>query len=94
MLLNKLKAEGAMEELKIVLGWLLDTRRLMMSLPEEKHTSWVRDIEEAIEKKGLRMGALVSMAGRLNHSACIVPTLFHFLHRVRAVECSKHPPRS
>ena len=94
MSLNKMEAEGAMEEMKIVLGWLLDTRRLMTSLPEEKHTTWVRDIEEAIEKKGLRMDSLVSIAGRLNHSACIVPTLRHFLHRLRAIECSKRPPRS
>jgi hypothetical protein len=41
---DKVLAEGTPAELQIILGWQLNTRRLLMSLPDNKHTAWQRDI--------------------------------------------------
>jgi hypothetical protein len=43
--LVKLLAEGAPAEQQIVLGWLSETRRLLMSLPDDKHAAWLETIE-------------------------------------------------
>jgi hypothetical protein len=43
--IKKLMAEGQMSETKIVLGWLLNTRTLSISLPLNKHTKWSKDIK-------------------------------------------------
>ena len=37
---NKLSAEAGLEEQKTVLGWLIDTRRLLLSLPNNKFVAW------------------------------------------------------
>ena len=41
---DKLIAEGAIEEQKILLGWLYDTRCLIISLPLDKCSNWSKDI--------------------------------------------------
>ena len=41
---NKLLAEGRIEEVKMLLGWLYDTRRHLISLPDDKHINWSNDI--------------------------------------------------
>ena len=41
---RKLAAEGRLDERKIVLGWMLDTRRLTISLPEHKFLAWTSQI--------------------------------------------------
>ncbi len=35
--LNKLAAEAGLEEIKIILGWFFDFRRLLVALPENKY---------------------------------------------------------
>ena len=37
---DKMIAEGSAEERKICLGWMLDTRRLLVSLPNHKTIAW------------------------------------------------------
>jgi hypothetical protein len=37
---EKLCAKGTPAEIQIVLGWLLDTRRLLLGLPLDKYLSW------------------------------------------------------
>jgi hypothetical protein len=43
---KKLKAEGTFEEIKTVLGWVINTRSLSISLPPEKHQKWSADIQK------------------------------------------------
>ena len=38
--IDKCKAEGAPSEIKICLGWEIDTRRLLMKLPQHKYIAW------------------------------------------------------
>jgi hypothetical protein len=33
-----------MEETKIILGWLINTRELIIQLPHDKHFKWTNDI--------------------------------------------------
>ena len=49
--MEKAKAEGAAEEIKIVLGWILDTKRLLVSLPEHKYIAWTSQIDELLNQK-------------------------------------------
>jgi len=46
--LEKLNAEGALAEVKTILGWVLNTRQLIISLPEKKHHEWTQDIMNLI----------------------------------------------
>lgn len=47
---RKLSAEGRLEEIKIVLGWTIDTRRFLISLPHDKAARWIEDIKDIIKK--------------------------------------------
>jgi hypothetical protein len=46
--LEKANAKGTPNELLIVLGWLLDTRRLIISLPQDKFVAWTNDLKAII----------------------------------------------
>jgi hypothetical protein len=69
--LKKYAAEGRMEETKIVLGWLLNTRSLSISLPPDKYRNWVLDINLLINNKRVKHKHLETTIGRLNQVAGI-----------------------
>ena len=81
---DKMLAEGALEELKIILGWLYDTRRLLVALPKHKYIAWSDQIQEAINTRFIAYIDLDNIVGRLNHAACIIPLSRHFLSRIRS----------
>jgi hypothetical protein len=87
--LPKLLAEGSPAELQIVLGWRLNTRRLIVSLPDDKFIAWTRDIEDIVKTRRVSREQLESVIGRLNHAAAIMPLTRHFLGRLRALLASK-----
>ena len=80
---DKNKAEGAPEERKICLGWLLDTRRLLVSLPSHKAKAWKSQIEDLLARKSVDEETLVSILGRLENIATIIPMMGHFLNNIR-----------
>ena len=81
----KLIAEGIPAEVQIVLGWRLDTRRLLIALPDDKYLAWTDDLSR-IERTGeCRFKELDQLVGRLNHSAYVVPVTRNFLSRLRAL---------
>ena len=49
--LTKLSAEGAIEEVEMLLGWLYETHRHLVSLPDDKHRSWSNDIKKNAKRK-------------------------------------------
>ncbi len=75
--LIKLQAEGAPAEQQIVLGWMLDTRRLLVSLPDDKYTAWRSAIEHITKNKGCLKEDFDTLEGQLNHAAYVIP-LAHF----------------
>ena len=79
---NKLIAEGAIEGQKIILGWLYDTRRLLISLPLDKWSNWSKDLLDLIKNKQTSFHDLDTLIGCLNHVGYIIPTARHFLSRI------------
>jgi hypothetical protein len=80
--LKKFQAEGTPSETKTVLGWLLNTRSLRIYLPDHKYTAWKEDISAIITCEKVQETSLEQMIGRLNHVACIMEMLRHFLGRL------------
>ena len=66
--LLKLLAEGFAAE-HIVLRWLLDTRRLLVSHPGDKYSAWLTTIGRTIKDKGCAKRPLDTLEGQLNHAA-------------------------
>jgi hypothetical protein len=84
--LKKLAAEGTPSEIMTVLGWLLDTRRMLIKLPEDKASTWTADLDKLIHDgdQGFEIGLkrLESSQGRNIHIAAIVPGAMHFHSRM------------
>ena len=81
---TKLLAEGTPAEVQVVLGWDLDTRRLLILLPHDKYTAWSSDLEAIVKLGRVRFGELETVLGRLNHAGYIIPLSRHFLGRLQA----------
>jgi hypothetical protein len=47
--MNKLISEARLTEQNVNLGWLFDTRRLLISLPDNKTIAWIQEIDEMLE---------------------------------------------
>jgi len=76
--LKKFIAEGSLEETKIILGWKINSRALLISLPTEKPTKWKSDIDKLISSTRVTQKQLKVTLGRLNHLASIIPMMRHF----------------
>jgi hypothetical protein len=65
---------------------MIDTRRLMISLPINKVTAWTADINDLLLSNGRRvkLRTLETMVGRLQHVANIMVQGKHFLGRLRS----------
>ena len=80
---SKVKAAGALEDIKIVLGWVYNTRTLCLSLPELEFIACTKNIQDILSKDETNANNLESLIGRLNHTALIIPLARHFLTRLR-----------
>jgi hypothetical protein len=83
---KKVMAEGTPTESLTVLGWEIDTRRLLIRLPEKKALEWDRDLKFLIKQanKGWPIGIkrLETIQGRNVNVATIVPGAMHFQSRM------------
>lgn len=79
----KLVAEGIPMEIQIALGWLLNTRALLIMPPEDKFEAWSSDMQETVKNLRVKHGDLESTLGRLNHVGCVIPLARHFLSLLR-----------
>jgi hypothetical protein len=91
---KKVKAEGTPTEKLIVLGWLIDTRRMLIQLPTEKAALWDKELKEVfvLGNKGWPIGLkrLETLQGRNINVATIVPGAMHFQSRMyQAIERAK-----
>jgi hypothetical protein len=92
--LLKLLAEGAPAEIQIVLGWLMDTRRLLVALPDDKYQAWLATITRIVESKVCTKEDLETLEGQLNHAAYVIPLARHFLSRIRAARNARSNKKS
>ena len=79
---NKNKSEGDLKKVKICLGWIVDTRRLLMSLPEHKYIAWSKEAEGTLKAKQISGSALCSLLGRLEIITIIIVSMGHFLNNI------------
>eukprot|EP00956_Cyclotella_meneghiniana_P001492 scaffold1687_cov40-Cyclotella_meneghiniana.AAC.3 len=82
---DKFKAEAGATEIKMVLGWLCDYRRLLVSLPFNKFVAWINELQAIIDSKKAEAKQLEQNIGRLIHVAQILPEVYHFLNRLRCL---------
>ena len=82
--LKKFLAEATPEERKIILGWLVDTRRMLVALPESKVIGWTQSLRKLISQRHGTLAQLEQLDGRLNHACYIIPGARHFMGRVRS----------
>ena len=88
--IEKALAEGTPAEIQIVLGWLIDTHRLLISLPPKKFNRWIAELNAVLvtaQRNGrLRHRDLEPLLGRLELTANILVEGNHFLNRIRSAE--------
>jgi hypothetical protein len=84
---EKLLAEGRQEEVKVILGWLINSRIWRIFIPDDKAKRWMIDIDELIEKgrnkERVFRQELESILGKANEAAFIARELRFFLSRLR-----------
>ena len=81
--LSKLSEEGTLAEQFVLLGWKVNLRLLILSLPRDKFLAWSQDIAAIIKAKNASYQALDSIVGRLNHAAAALSLARYFLNRIR-----------
>ena len=81
--LAKLIAEAGLEETKTILGWYFDFRTLTVKLPLNKFTAWSNAIKSMIGSKSATAKELECNIGRLVHLSMVIPTIHHFMSRLR-----------
>ena len=80
---SKLLAEAGAEEIKIILGWIFNFRTLTIALPENKYVAWKVAILEILEAGNASFKKLEQMIGRLVHLVIVLPSIHHFMSRLR-----------
>jgi hypothetical protein len=85
---KKVQAEGTPTEVLTVLGWTIDTRRLIIRLPTEKAEAWDTELDALIkqgdEGRRIPLKRLEQAQGRNIYVAMIVPGAMHFQSRMYA----------
>jgi hypothetical protein len=79
---KKLIAESLLKEVKTTLGWLFDTRRLLIGLTMEKFAAWSASIHFMVIVGACSYNNLETLVGRLNHVDFIIPLAQHFMSRL------------
>ena len=83
--IRKLKAKRGLAEIVIFLGWLIDTQRLLISIPLTKWTTWSTQINLCLTRASISGKELSSLIGHLNHVSFIIPDARHFMNHLRAM---------
>ena len=68
------------------MGWLYDTRCLLISLPDSQTIAWIDSITDLITRGETTSSDLETIIGRLNHVGYVLPTALHFLSRLRKLQ--------
>ena len=70
----------------MVLGWLLDLRRLKVKLPSHKVKAWSNQIDKIISRKSIGVKEIESVLGRLENIATIMKMFGNFLNNMRNLQ--------
>jgi hypothetical protein len=80
---NKLKSEALLEEQKIILGWLINFRQLLISLPKNKFVTWSEAISEMIKDGVSTANEIEANIGCILHLGLAIPFVHHFMSLLR-----------
>lgn len=80
--LDKLFVEGIPKEEQTVLGWLINTRLILISLLLNKFKAWTNNLAKVLEDSNIMVEDLDSLIGRLNKGSYVIPLSRHFLLRL------------
>jgi hypothetical protein len=83
---NKNDTEGSPKETKVCLGWILDTRHLLVSLPFHKLKAWDSQLVQVLSQNSVSDKDLCSVLGCLENVAMIVCMFGHFLNNIRSMQ--------
>ena len=83
---DKCEAEGAISERRICLGWMLDTRQLLVQLPKHKGIAWTREVNAIICRKSISHADLISLIGKLENVITMVKMMGHFMNNFYALK--------
>eukprot|EP00957_Ditylum_brightwellii_P141691 10794984-Ditylum_brightwellii.AAC.1 len=76
-----MEGEGMPSKLKIFLGWLMDSRLFLVSLPKYKGNAWILEIRDLLGgRKPTSSDDIELLNGKLNHDRLIIPSDHHFLN--------------
>ena len=92
--IKKLLGEGALSEIKAILGWEFDTRRLLIRLPNNKFQAWNNSITKILDENSTTHDTLDTLIGQLTHVSTIMHPLLHFLSRLRSLKLKASCRRS
>lgn len=81
--ISKHKAEGIIEEVKVVLGWLINTRSFHVYLTTDKANDWIKDLDSCLKSQTCSKEKLETIIGRLNHTSIIIHLGRYFLTRLQ-----------
>ena len=84
--IDKCVAEGAPAEVRICLGWQMNTRALLVSLPSHKCTAWSSQVNNFIIRKTAKYDEITSVLRRLENITIILRMGAHFLNNFRSME--------
>jgi hypothetical protein len=79
----KLIAEIGLTKQKTILGWLLDFCLMMIALPDNKFHAYLKAISKMMDPGWTSKGELETNIKRWVHLGQIIPTIHHFLSRLR-----------
>ena len=80
---NKLESEALLKEQKVILGWLINFRRLLIRLPENKFVAWSEAIRKMIKDEVSTAKDIEANIGCLVHLGLAIPFVHHFMSRLR-----------
>ena len=79
-LVDKCIAQAAIVEENICIGWILNTRQLLVKLIEHKYKAWIADLKEFIERISVNYNDFKSFIGKLENFIIIIITMGHFMN--------------
>jgi hypothetical protein len=82
---DKLKVEGGLAEMKVILGWHFNFRTLTVTLPKHKYIAWSQEIQQMIKTRRTTKKHLELTIGRMGHVSFVIPWVYHFLSRLRSL---------
>jgi hypothetical protein len=80
----KFLAEAKPSERKVILGWIVNTRKLLVALPQVKFKMWTKSVEDILRrlKSPIPAKELETLMGRLSHASYLIPYARHFTGRL------------